>query len=543
MADKRYNFVVIGSGIAGLTAAILLSKIGKVAVITKDDPLETNTFYAQGGIAAVLSPDDNFEEHIEDTINAGWGLSDLNVVKIVVESAPKVIKFLEDQGVPFNKIPGDGLDLGREAGHSKNRIVHYYDLTGEAIQKTLLERIVHNKNIDLYSYHIVIDFIREEDIINFTFDNDIYGIYALDVKKGKILKFLSDYTILASGGGGNIYTTTTNPSVATGDGFALSFFNSLSLGNMEFVQFHPTAFYTEEGRSFLITEAIRGKGAIVRDSDGYAFLKDYDPRAELAPRDIVAKAIDSHLKKRGEKYVFLDATVIGERVKKEFPKVYNYCISKGIDITKDWIPIKPAAHYFCGGVKVDINGKTEYNRLFATGEVAYTGLHGANRLASNSLLEALVFSHNIFDYIKNNFIPLKTSNNIKVKNFISYPSIFDANMEKILISHEKETIKNIMTDLVGIVRNNYRLEKAKKKILEVIQEIEEIYKTYPISKDLIEVRFMGITSYAIIESALKRKESRGLHYNTDYPNKDDKNWKKPTFVNIKEFDEVKVYGR
>ena len=547
------DFLIVGSGIAGLSLALKLSTLGKVLIITKKRKAESNTNYAQGGIASVLADDDNFDLHIQDTMSCGGDLCHLDAVEKIVREGPTRIYELIDIGVKFTQKNGHLL-LGKEGGHTKSRIVHAKDLTGKEIERALLHEISINKNIEVKEYYFAIDLLTERNLkknkhklgksyrhtIENRTKNACYGLYAYNVKAKKVEKIIARNTILATGGLGQVYLHTTNPAIATGDGFAMGYRAGCIVENMEFVQFHPTSLYETEidddTQVFLISEAVRGAGAVLKTKDGKEFMQKYDKRKSLAPRDIVAREIDNEMKKRGDKCVYLDTSPIGaEKLKKEFPNIYKTCLSKGIDITKEMIPVVPAAHYACGGIKVDLEGRTSLKNLFACGEVSMTGLHGANRLASNSLLEAVVFSDAIFKYIRKNILTIfpKVSKGKDLKNF--YSDVLDWNDkgtlnadEWVLISHDKREIKEIMNDYVGIVRNTVRLQRAFRRIKMMREEIKEYYKRTKVTVELLELRNMVLTAYMIIESAMKRKESRGLHYMLDYPKRNDKQFKKDT---------------
>ena len=547
------DFLIVGSGIAGLSLALKLSTLGKVLIITKKRKAESNTNYAQGGIASVLADDDNFDLHIQDTMSCGGDLCHLDAVEKIVREGPTRIYELIDIGVKFTQQNGRLL-LGKEGGHTKSRIVHAKDLTGKEIERALLHEISINKNIEIREYHFAIDLLTDRNLkknkhnldkryrhtVENRTKNACYGLYAYNVKDKKVEKIIARKTILATGGLGQVYLHTTNPAIATGDGFAMGYRAGCLIENMEFVQFHPTSLYETEidddTQVFLISEAVRGAGAVLKTKDGKEFMHKYDKRKSLAPRDIVARAIDNEMKKRGDKCVYLDTSPIGaERVKKEFPNIYKTCLSKGIDITKEMIPVVPAAHYACGGIKVDLEGRTTLKNLFACGEVTMTGLHGANRLASNSLLEAVVFSDAIFKNIKKNIKTVfpKSSNGKDLKSF--YGDVLDWDDkgtinpdEWVLISHDKREIKEIMNDYVGIVRNTVRLQRAFRRIKMLKEEIKEYYKRTKVTVEILELRNLVLTAYMIIESAIKRKESRGLHFMLDYPDKNDKEFKKDT---------------
>lgn len=532
------DVLIIGSGIAGLRFAIEVSKFAEVFIVTKKDKAESNTNYAQGGIASVFSSDDNFELHIKDTLAAGDGLCNPDAVELIVKEGPREIENLIQLGARFSTTPNGKLDLAREGGHSKNRIVHAKDLTGYEIERALLKHISEIKNIHLLENHFAIDLITEHHIQKKISRGDkihCWGAYVFDINKGEVHTFISKVTLLASGGLGQAYLHTTNPPIATGDGFAMAYRAGALMGNMEFIQFHPTALYESDSESrstkpaFLISEAVRGFGAKLRLKNGEEFMHKYDPRGELAPRDIVARAIDNELKKSGDNFVYLDLTFKNpDEVREKFPNIYRKCLEKNIDITKDYIPVIPAAHYACGGVVTDLNGKTTIENLFATGEVAMTGVHGANRLASNSLLEALVFSK----------YAAKSCKEIVENKLYDIPSIIPdwidtsrlTNEEKILISHSRHEIREILWDYVGIVRSNERLNRALRRCNLIYEEVKQMYDKSRISEEILELRNLIEVAYLISYSASLRKESRGLHYNIDYPFKDDKNFLRPTFV-------------
>ena len=529
--EIKTDFLVIGSGIAGLTFALKVSKYGTVAIVTKKNKIESNTNYAQGGIASVLSTDDSFDQHIKDTTETGDGLCHEDVVKLVVEDGPNRIGDLEEWGVQFTKSTGgkgSKYDLGKEGGHSKRRIIHASDFTGQALEKALTERIESNRNIKIYENQIAIDLIIQSKVNKwgrFGVDREdiCWGAYVLDTKGNTIHTFISKVTLLTTGGASKVYLITTNPDIATGDGIAMAYRAGAEIANMEFIQFHPTCLYHPEVKSFLISEAVRGEGAVLRRRDGTTFMKEYHPMEDLASRDIVARAIDSELKKTGDDCVFLDITHRDpDFTRDRFPNIHRNCLSLGLDMTKDHIPVVPAAHYICGGVKTDINGETNIKRLYTCGETANTGLHGANRLASNSLLEALVFSHRA---------SIKSVTDIK-ENRKTLPQIpqwdskgtIDSD-ESVVVSQNWDEIRRLMWNYVGIVRSDKRLTRAKRRIELLQEEITEYYWNFTITSDLVELRNIAVVAKLIIDSALLRKESRGLHFNKDYPERDDLNWK------------------
>jgi len=527
------DFLVIGSGIAGLSFALKAAEYGTVSIITKKEKAESNTNYAQGGIAVVASDSDSIELHIQDTLNTGMGLCHRDAVEVLVKEGPNRLQELIQLGVEFTQKNGK-LDLGREGGHSRNRIVHSHDHTGYEIERALLHSIANHPRITIYENHLAIDLITEHHLgkpISRAMPIHCWGAYVLDVKTNLVKKFLANVTILCSGGVGQVYLHTTNPPIATGDGVAMAYRAGALIANMEFIQFHPTTLFNSGSPAFLISEAIRGFGGILKTKQGEEFMKRYDQRGSLTPRDIVARAIDTELKKSGDEYVLLDLRHLNpEKVKESFPHIYETCLSKyKLDITKEPIPVVPAAHYSCGGIVTDLDGQTSINNLYACGEVAMTGVHGANRLASNSLLEAIVFSHRAFEH---------SVNHRKFKN-ISIPKIpdwddsgtFDAE-EWVLIQHDIKEIKQIMWDYVGIVRSNLRLERAQRRIKLIRDEIENFYKRTKVTEGLIELRNISMVAELIIRSALMRKESRGLHFNTDYPERNDEYWSYDTVISI-----------
>lgn len=529
----KTDFLVIGSGIGGLSYALKVSDLGDVVVVTKKQDSESNTNYAQGGMASVMSSDDSFESHIQDTIKAGDGLCNPEVVKRVVKSGPRYVEELVNLGVEFSKRKAKEYDLGREGGHSKKRVVHAKDFTGREIESALLNAVKRKKNIHLYENHIAIDLITQKDLKNFTGKSEknlkCFGAHILDIDKNRIETFLSKLTLLATGGGGRIYLHTTNPSIATGDGVAMAYRAGARVANLEFIQFHPTSLYHPDGNSFLISEAVRGEGGKLKLKNGQTFMEKYHPSKELAARDVVARAIDSELKKSGDPCVFLDLTHLGkEFLRKRFPNIFENCLSLGIDISKEWIPVVPAAHYMCGGVITDLEGKTDIENLYACGEVAMTGMHGANRLASNSLLEAVAFADFAAQSSKETFTREKGKSHPDIDDWSLHGS-FDTK-EWVIISHDKHEIQTFMWDYVGIVRSNRRLEKAKARVEISRKEIEDFFHLNPVREDVIELRNLVTTAELIILSALARKESRGLHYNVDYPKKDDRNFCKVTII-------------
>ncbi|MCK4662392.1 MAG: L-aspartate oxidase [Bacteroidales bacterium] len=525
--QKKYDFLVIGSGIAGLSFALKVADYGKVCIICKSDVEETNTRYAQGGIAAVTYEPDSFEKHIEDTLKAGDNLCNKKIVKFVVENAPKQIEDLIQWGIEFDKTAEDYYDLAKEGGHSEYRILHHKDNTGLGIQQVLVKNIRKHKNIDVFENHFAVDIITRHhlgNIVKRTLKNiECHGVYVLNLSNNQTETILAKITVLATGGTGNLYQTTTNPNIATGDGVAMIYRAKGEIENMEFIQFHPTSLYNPgEKPSFLISEAVRGFGAVLRTLDGKEFMQKYDNRKSLASRDIVARAIDNEMKIRGDEHVFLDCTHLNnEQLKCHFPNIYSKCKEIGIDITKNMIPVIPAAHYQCGGIKVNENGLSSIKNLYAIGEVASTGMHGANRLASNSLLEAVVFADSAVKHAKN-----------KVKNIEFKKGIPDWDItgttypeEMVLITQNYKEMQQIMSNYVGIVRSDIRLKRALRRLEIIYKETEELYKKSKLSRKLCELRNLINVGYLIIKMAQKRKESIGLHYTINYPSQN-KNIKK-----------------
>jgi L-aspartate oxidase len=521
------DFLVIGSGIAGLTFALKVAQERpdkKITVITKTISDETNTKYAQGGVAAVWDDDqDDYAKHIEDTLIAGDGLCNEKIVEIVVKEGPQRVREIIEWGARFDKDPDGDYSLGKEGGHSESRILHYKDVTGKEIERALLEAVKKKPNIEILNHCFVVDLITQHHlgylVMKSTPDVECYGVYALNLETKKMEKILAGITLLATGGNGQIYRTTTNPSIATGDGVAMVYRAKGRIENMEFIQFHPTALYEPgvKGYSFLITEAVRGDGGILRNQSGEAFMERYDERKDLAPRDIVARAIDSEMKINGTEHVWLDCRHMGqEKFIHHFPNIYEKCKSIGIDVMKDMIPVAPAAHYSCGGIKTDEWGRTSIRNLYATGECASSGLHGANRLASNSLLEAMVFSHRSFLDV------LKKADGIKINTAIPdwNAAGTTAPKEMILITQSLKELQWLMTDYVGIVRTDMRLKRASRRLDLLHEETESLYQKTVVSPQLCELRNMITVSYLVVKGAQFRKESRGLHYNTDYPFKE-----------------------
>lgn len=520
--EKRFDFLVIGSGIAGMSFALKVAEKEnvKVALVCKTTLEEANTYFAQGGVSSVTNLlVDSFEKHIEDTMIAGDFLGDREAVEKVVREAPSQIRELVGWGVDFDKNEKGEYDLHREGGHSEFRILHHKDNTGAEIQESLIRAIKRHPNIEVYENHFAIEILTQHHlgvtVTRQTPDIECYGAYILDQKSGRILTFLSKVTLMATGGVGAVYQTTTNPIVATGDGIAMVYRAKGTVKDMEFVQFHPTALFNPGDRpSFLITEAMRGYGGILRTKDGKEFMHKYDERLSLAPRDIVARAIDNEMKNRGEEHVYLDVTHKDpEETKKHFPNIYAKCLSLGIDITKDFIPVAPAAHYLCGGIKVDLNGLSSIGRLYAVGECSCTGLHGGNRLASNSLIEAVVYADSAAHHSLERVDRLGYQNNIPAWNDEGTRSP----EEMVLINQSIKEVGQIMSTYVGIVRSDLRLKRAWQRLDIIYEETESLFQRSVVSREICELRNIVNTGYLIMRQALERKESRGLHYTIDYP--------------------------
>lgn len=527
---KEYDFVVIGSGIAGLSFALKVAKHGSVAVITKRKGPDTNTAWAQGGIACVTSDEDSFELHVRDTLEAGAGLCDEKVVRTIVTEAPVRIQDLVDLGLQFDEREVSGhreFDLGREGGHSKRRVLHVRDETGKEIENTLLRELARQSHVDLLENHMAVDLITAAKL-GYSAEDRCLGVYVLDENNGEVETIRSDRIVLATGGCGKVYLYTTNPDIATGDGVAMAWRAGVTIANMEFVQFHPTCLFNPKAKSFLISEAVRGEGGILRNNQGEDFMKRYDPRGSLAPRDVVARAIDAEIKRSGAQCVFLDITDKPvEFLRERFPHIYENCLRFGIDMTKQPIPVVPAAHYQCGGIMTDVNGATSLPGLFGIGEVGCTGLHGANRLASNSLLEGLVVAHRAAEAA----VRCRSSERQRTISLPEWKSgdVQDVD-ELVVIYHNWDEIRRLMWDYVGIVRTDKRLQRASARLRNLQREIREFYWNFKVSVDLLELRNLATVAALIVDSALSRRESRGLHYTLDYPEKNDGEYIRNTLI-------------
>ena len=530
------DFLVLGSGIAGLSFAIKAAELGTVAMVTKQDKTDSNTNMAQGGIAVVQDQADRFEYHINDTLICGGGLCNEEVVRFVVTEGPERIRELVQWGVEFTRSTTDPeqFDLGREGGHSMRRVIHAKDLTGREIERALNEKAGRKKNIRIFENHIAVDLIMKSSVLGQKIERGdrCLGAYVLDITNNEVHTFRAKFIMLATGGAGKVYLITTNPDIATADGIAMAYRAGAKIANMEFIQFHPTCLYHPDAKSFLISEAVRGEGAILKLKSGATFMEKYHPMKSLAPRDVVAKAIDTELKKSGDDYVLLDIThKEKDFLMSRFPNIYEKCLEFGIDMTRNPIPVVPAEHYLCGGVVVNANGETSIERLFASGEVSCTGLHGANRLASNSLLEAIVFAQrsylriaDLISSVEDDPLPIPPWD----------PKGATQSDESVVVTHNWDEIRRCMWNYVGIVRSDKRLERAQRRIDLIIREIEEYYRNFIITRDLLELRNIAVAAKLIVTCARMRKESRGLHYNLDYPEKDDRLWLKDTIISREE---------
>ncbi len=539
--EIKTDFLIIGSGVAGLMFALKVAEFSKVAIVTKKGVMDTSTSKAQGGIASVFGTLDSFDLHIKDTLASGDGLCNREVVEMVVKNGPDRIRELIDLGVHFNlneKEPSKDaslrLDLGHEGGHSQKRIVHAQDMTGQEVERTLVNHVKKHKKITIFEDHIAIDLITfstrmKRGLVTTTQEDHCCGAYVLDRNTNQVKTFSAKITLLATGGAGKVYLYTSNPDIATGDGIAMGYRAGAAVANLEFVQFHPTCLYHPDAKNFLISEAVRGEGGILIDAAGTPFMEKYDPKKDLACRDVVARAIDTELKKSGDDSVFLDIShKDAEFIKKRFPNLYEKCLTFGIDMTKEPVPVVPAAHYMCGGVVTDMFGRTDIHGLYAVGETACTGLHGANRLASNSLLEALVYADRAAKQA------LRDMDAFDLKSSPELPAWDEVGTtdsdEGIMVSHNWDEIRRFMWNYVGIVRSNKRLARAKRRIENIQNEIQEYYWNFKVAPDLIELRNIATVAELIIKCAVHRKESRGLHYNIEYPYRDDKRWQKDTII-------------
>ncbi len=528
---KEYDFVVIGSGIAGLSFALKASRHGSVAVITKRKGADSNTAWAQGGVACVTSSEDSFELHVRDTLEAGAGLCDEAAVRTIVMEGPARIRELQEIGLHFDERQVSGHrepDLGKEGGHSKRRVLHVADVTGKEIEETLLRELARASNVDLLENHMAVDLITAGKL-GYATEDRCLGVYVLDEATTEVETVRTDRLVLATGGCGKVYLYTTNPDIATGDGVAMAWRAGAAIANMEFVQFHPTCLFHPLAKSFLISEAVRGEGGILRNEQGEDFVREVHPQGSLAARDIVARAIDAEMKRTGAKCVFLDITdKPAEFLRERFPHIYETCLRFGIDMTKEPIPVVPAAHYQCGGVKTDVDGATTLPGLWAIGEVASTGLHGANRLASNSLLEGSVVAHRACEAMVRAQPPSQAVRQISLPPWET-GDVQDVD-ELVVIYHNWDEIRRLMWDYVGIVRTDKRLQRASHRLRNLQREIREFYWNFKITVDLLELRNLATVAALIVDSALSRKESRGLHFTLDYPELDDRHFKRDTVV-------------
>jgi len=515
------DFLVIGSGIAGLVFALLAADKGSVQLVTKKDSFESNTNHAQGGIACVLDPNDTFESHVEDTLKAGAGLCKRDIVEILVQEGPAMVRQLVEWGAEFTRNSAGTFDLGREGGHSARRIVHAKDLTGREVEHALLRTLRDKTNVQMHEHQIAIRLL----VAGEGRQRRCVGAEVYDTVESRVVCYLARAVLLATGGLGQVYLHTTNPAIATGGGVAMAYRQGVRIANMEFIQFHPTSFHNPAGETFLISEAVRGEGAILRTLDRQAFMEKFHPQANLAPRDIVARAIDCEMKQSGAPHVYLDVTHLGrEFIRERFPYITACCLEHGVDPTRDMIPVVPAAHYSCGGVLTDRWGETSLHGLFATGEVACTGVHGANRLASNSLLEALVFSRRAFERLCRSAGEYPAPSSAIIPREKDSYHAMDESFEAVRIAHCREEIRRVMWDYVGIVRNDDRLRLAERRLDLVRKEIQDYIDSRALSRELLELWNLAEAAHLIVRSALLRKESRGLHYTTTYPEKDDANW-------------------
>ncbi|MBN1825929.1 MAG: L-aspartate oxidase [Candidatus Eisenbacteria bacterium] len=522
-AATESDFLVLGSGIAGLVFALRAARAGRVLILTKKESVETNTNLAQGGIAAVMGPDDSFDLHVRDTLLCGEGLSRPEAVRMIVERGPALLRELVDRGIHFSR-KGRGFDLGREGGHSRRRIIHAKDATGREVEHGLLAAVRAERNIRILERHHAIDLIRDGR-------GEIRGAWSLDHRSGRVRTHLARTTLLATGGAGKVYLYTTNPDIASGEGLGMAYRAGARLANLEFVQFHPTCLYHPKEKSFLISEAVRGEGAVLRALSGDSFMERYHSAGSLAPRDVVARAIDNEMKERGDRHVVLDLSAMTpRRIRNRFPNIHARCLSLGIDITREPIPVVPAAHYMCGGVMTDDTGRTNVPRLFAAGEVAHTGVHGANRLASNSLLEALVYATAAADAAS------AALDGAPFPRRLPAPPNGRRGPEgRLEILHAWDRVRQLMWDYVGIVRSVDRLKNARRSLTPIHREVEEWFDRFSLSGDLLELRSIALVGSLIVRSALRRRESRGLHYLEDHPEQDPR-WRRNTIVYRRKLD-------
>jgi L-aspartate oxidase len=529
-----FDYLVVGSGIAGLSFAVKAAEKGSVAIVTKRLVDESNTAWAQGGIATVWGDDDSVERHVADTLAAGAGLCEEDVVRLVCEEGPRRVEELIAYGTRFSPSAGAlgagsaEYDLGLEGGHSRRRVLHAADRTGQEVIRALNEIVRRHPNISVFENHLAVDLLIDQKFGLARAHPQCWGAYVLDTGNGKVATFTARATLLATGGAGKVYLYTSNPDVASGDGLAMAYRAGCRVSDLEFIQFHPTCLYHPEARTFLITEAARGEGAVLRRPDGTAFMRNYDERGELAPRDIVARAIDQEMKRVGCDCVMLDLTALGASfVRERFPQIHERCLQYGIDVTTEPIPVVPAAHYMCGGVATDAHGATGVRRLYAAGEVAMTGMHGANRLASNSLLEGLVFAHRAFE----DATMVIANAESEPPKFPSWTSGDAVHIDEyVVISHNWDEIRRLMWNYVGILRSDRRLARAATRVATLREEIRQYYWDFKVTRDLVELRNLVMVAELIIRSARGRRESRGLHYNVDCPTRDDENWARHTFI-------------
>lgn len=526
------DILIIGSGIAGLSYAVAVAEGApkrQICIITKKEQRESNTNYAQGGIASVMSPLDSFEDHLADTLRSGAGLCDESIVRQVVEAGPKAIKRLTDIGVAFTSSPEEssGFDLALEGGHSARRVVHSADLTGKEIERALLARCRDSANIEMYENHIAAEIYLRD----FATGQRVCGALVFDATENEFISFKAPLVLLATGGVGQIYSHTTNPLIATGDGIAIAFRAGCSVANLEFVQFHPTAFYEDAERSLLISEAVRGHGGKLKTRAGHYFMQDYDERADLAPRDIVARAIDNELKKSGDQFVYLDVSTISTTdLKERFPNIYQGCLKRGVDITREPIPVVPSAHYLCGGVSATLEGLTDLPGLLVCGESAHTGMHGANRLASNSLLEAVVMAQSAADWTLRSLDEFTLPVGFVLPEPPSYTTARRKSGTGVIVSHERLALKNLMSDYLGIVRSLERLELARERVRVIHSAVEREFASFSDVYSAIELRNMAQVALLMIDMALSRHESRGLHYLLDYPERNDAEYQRDSVI-------------